>query len=1008
MRQRRLIGGRELPALLRPFACFVRVVIFVQCVGLLPAWASPATTTTTLSVTSAGNAVATVTSGTVVALTATVMTGSTPVAPGQIKFCDATAKSCTDIHILGTAQLTSAGTATLLFRPAIGSHAYQAVFVGTNTKAASSSAASSLTVTGTYPTMTSIASSGAPGDYSLTATVLGNGHVSSTGTVSFLDTSNSNQVLVASTLTPGTAGLNLIPSTLPEFSPTSLAVGDFNGDGIPDLAVSEFGVNILLGNGDGTFRAGVLAPGFLPYIEFFAVGDFNGDGKLDLAVAYCNDTFPTSQPGAVEILLGNGDGTFNLAAGSPATGNTPTAIATGDFNGDGNLDLTIANGSSNTVTILLGNGNGTFTAAASPATGNSPSSLAVGDFNGDGKPDLAVTNATDNTVTILLGNGDGTFKAAASPVTGSRPSAIAAGDFNGNGKEDLAAANAAGNTITILLGNGDGTFTAVTGPAIAGPIFSPITVADFNGDGIVDLAVGGNAPALFLGNGDGTFTPSAPLSPFLYPIQSVVTADLDGDGIADVVDSTEGPDSDGGSVTVFLTETQSATATASGIAVSPVNGNVATHAVEASYPGDAVYSGSISSPVQLASGAANFSLSGTPLSIAAGASTNATITITPNGAFTGTVALQCSISAGPSGGTGAPTCSISPQAAVTGSLAVTAMLTVTTQAATTPGSYTITVTGASGGSTVTTNVLVTVTGLPGAPAFALSGTAVSIGSPGATGTSTISVTPSGGFTGNVALSCAITGPTGAIDPPICTVPAQTTIRGTSAVAATLTVNTQAATTAGSYTIAVTGASGAATETTNIPLTVTAPPVAPNFTLTNTTVTIASPGATGTSTITVTPSGGFTGSVALSCTVTGPAGSVDPPVCSVTQPAAITGTAAVTATLTVNTTAASVSLARAGNNVTPYITRNRAVSVGGRMILSALLLFGVPVRRRRWNTLFMLMLIATSSAVAVGCGGGSNATKANANPGTTPGNYAVTVTGVAGATMTTTHVTVTLN
>jgi trimeric autotransporter adhesin len=897
VRQRTLIGSRELPALLRSFVCFVKVVIFVQCVGLLPAWAAPATTTTTLSVTSAGNAVATVTSGTVVTLTATVMTGSTPVAPGQINFCDAAAKSCTDIHILGTAQLTNAGTATLHFRPAIGSHTYQADFVGTNANAASSSAASALTVTGIYPTMTNIVSSGAPGDYSLTATVLGNGHVSPTGTVSFLDTSNSNQVLATATLTPGTAGLNLIPSMLPEFSPTSLAVGDFNGDGIPDLAISEFGVDIVLGNGDGTFKARLLAPGNLPYIEFIAVGDFNGDGKLDLAVAYCNDTFPTTQPGAVEILLGNGDGTFNLAAASPATGNTPTAIATSDFNGDGNLDLAIPNGSSNTVTILLGNGNGTFTAAASPATGNSPSSLVVGDFNGDGKPDLAVTNALDNTVTILLGDGDGTFKAAASPVTGNRPSAIAAGDFNGNGKVDLAVANAAGNTITILLGNGDGTFTAATGPAIAGPLVTPIAVADFNGDGIADLVVGGNAPALFLGNGDGTFTPSAPLSPFVYPIQSVVAADLDGDGIADVVDSTEGPDSDGGSVTVFLTKTQSAAATANGIAVSPVNGNVATHAVVASYPGDAVYSGSISTPAQLASGTANFSLSGAPLSIAAGASANATITISPNGAFTGTVALQCSVSGGPSGATGAPTCSISPQASITGILAVTAMLTVTTQAATTVGSYTITVTGASGGSTVTTQ---------------------------------------------------------------------------------------------------------------IPLTVAATPVAPNFTLTNTTVTIASPGATGTSTITVTPSGGFTGSVALSCTVTGPAGSVDPPVCSVTQPAAITGTTAVTATLTVNTTAASASLAQAGNNMTAYITRNRAGSVGGGMILSALLLFGVPVRRRGWKNFFMLLLIAVASAMEVGCGGGANAIKPNANPGTTPGNYTVTVTGVVGATMATTHVTVTLN
>src|SRR3984957_9712937 len=200
MRQRTLIGGRELPALLRTFVCFVKAVIFVQWVGLLPAWAAPATTTTTLSVTSAGNAVATVTSGTVVTLTATVMAGSTPVAPGQINFCDATAKSCTDIHLLGSAQLTSAGTATLHFRPAIGSHTYKAVLAEPAGLGPSASTASSLTVTesqgtGQLATTTYLEAGGVPNIYSLTARVPGDGNTLPTGKVSFVDASKGNAVL---------------------------------------------------------------------------------------------------------------------------------------------------------------------------------------------------------------------------------------------------------------------------------------------------------------------------------------------------------------------------------------------------------------------------------------------------------------------------------------------------------------------------------------------------------------------------------------------------------------------------------------------------------------------------------------------------------------------------------------------------------------------------------------------------------------------------------------------
>src|SRR5271154_4151461 len=140
--QRTLIGGGELPVLLRPLWCFIAVVSFGQGVGLLPAWAAPAPTITTLSVTSRGNAVATVAPGSVVTLTATVTVGGSPTTPGQVNFCDATAKYCTDIHLLGTAQLTANGTAALKSRPGVGSHSYQAVFLGNGSNATSSSAPS--------------------------------------------------------------------------------------------------------------------------------------------------------------------------------------------------------------------------------------------------------------------------------------------------------------------------------------------------------------------------------------------------------------------------------------------------------------------------------------------------------------------------------------------------------------------------------------------------------------------------------------------------------------------------------------------------------------------------------------------------------------------------------------------------------------------------------------------------------------------------------------------------
>jgi hypothetical protein len=283
--------------------------------------------------------------------------------------------------------------------------------------------------------------------------------------------------------------------------PTAVAVGDFNGDGIPDLAVASQGsatvpyagtVSILLGNGDGTFQDpqdNTVGGG----ASSLAVGDFNGDGILDLAVA-STGSYPQSG-WTVNVLLGNGDGTFQAAQGYDV-GAGSYAVAVGDFNGDGIPDLVTSGGS-----LLLGKGDGTF----QPGPGFAITadldarSLAVADFNGDGILDLAMANRgtrpnnfTDGNVTVLLGNGDGSFQPPQSYAAGSSYSSVDIGDFNGDGIPDLAVANRGtwpNGNVTVLLGNGDGSFQPAQNYA-AGPGPYWVAVGDLNGDGYPDLAVG--------------------------------------------------------------------------------------------------------------------------------------------------------------------------------------------------------------------------------------------------------------------------------------------------------------------------------------------------------------------------------------------------------------------------------------------------------------------------------------------------------------------------------------
>ncbi len=354
-------------------------------------------------------------------------------------------------------------------------------------------------------------------------------------------------------VTTATPSVNTSPAVLPISRPYGIAVGDMNRDGIPDLLVAQFSANtveIYYGTSTGTFSTtpDVAIPvGANP--RSIVVADFNGDGIPDFAVACRGDN-------QVQIYLGQSDGTF-LAAAPLNTAVGPENLVAGDFNGDGVLDLAVVHLSTDVVDVFLGNGDGTFqTAVSYPlATSSESRFLTTGDFNGDGHLDLAVSNSGPgvNTVSVLLGNGDGTFQPRVDYTTGASPYGVIAADFNGDGILDLAVANSASSSVSILLGNGDGTFqpkvdyatgiVTMTQPSL-GP--QDLVAGDFNGDGNLDLAEANDTVGtvgILLGKGDGTFAaPAFPLSTGSNSStgspnnpSKIAVADFNGDGRLDLV-----------------------------------------------------------------------------------------------------------------------------------------------------------------------------------------------------------------------------------------------------------------------------------------------------------------------------------------------------------------------------------------------------------------------------------------------------------------------------------------
>ena len=338
-------------------------------------------------------------------------------------------------------------------------------------------------------------------------------------------------------------------------NPQEIVAADFNNDGRLDLVVANptaNSVNVLLGNGNGTFQAPKSsAAGDNPISV--AVGDFNDDGKLDLAAA-------SGGTACVSVMLGNGDGTFQ-APSSIEIGSDPSSVAVGDFNGDGKLDLAATSNvyvpyysyyygnygfNEGHVHVLLGNGAGSFAAPTDTSLGfGYHTSAAAADLNGDGNDDVVAVNVDYSAVTVALGSSTGDpLGSAASYGTGWSPQAVTVGDFSGDGVLDLATA---GQTADILRGLDDGTFQWVSQQNVSS---TAVAAADYNADGKLDVVTADPWAAtvsVLLGRGDGTLTAPIGHAAGTSPM-AVATGDFNGDGRADVAAANTGS----GNVTVLL------------------------------------------------------------------------------------------------------------------------------------------------------------------------------------------------------------------------------------------------------------------------------------------------------------------------------------------------------------------------------------------------------------------------------------------------------------------------
>jgi hypothetical protein len=318
--------------------------------------------------------------------------------------------------------------------------------------------------------------------------------------------------------------------------PYSLNAADFNGDGRPDVATingSSSDVSVFLRQAGGGFAqepGSPIAVGSGP--SGAAVGDYNGDGRADLAVSSFIE-------GNVRVLLRRPGGGFALEGAPISLGARLSTVAAGDFNSDGRLDLALTAQDRSQVVILLRNAQNTgFSTGPQLTTGLTPAAIAVGDYNGDGLADLAIANRGGDSATILLQVAGGAFSSEAAVPVGDDPVGIVAADFDGNGRADLALPNYTPGTVSVFLRNGQNTGFTAEPPITVSASPASIDAADFNRDGRPDLAMAANSGAVDVlrRNAGSGFTRDQPI-PLAGAVNDVAAADFDRDGRPDLAAS---------------------------------------------------------------------------------------------------------------------------------------------------------------------------------------------------------------------------------------------------------------------------------------------------------------------------------------------------------------------------------------------------------------------------------------------------------------------------------------